>query len=167
MFSVYPFFYVFVLAGIGLAYVAWLAWQKRRTGEWQHRVYAFRFSLLVAGFTVLFWGAIGLFTDVKRLHVFRARYESFGVNGNPQRIAFRFHYIDYPDCSETVDLDELRRYLDASKPADVRLTLETTWDFGTMRGYSLEKVDEIRVNEGWSNGHPPWDVLRRGESGLR
>lgn len=162
MFSLYPFFYLFALAGLGLAYLAWLAYRKRRMGEWQHRAYAFRFSLFVVGFTVLFWGAISLFTDVRLEHVFRASYESFGVNGDPQRVAYRFHYIDYPDSSETVYLDELRRYLESNRPAEVRLTLETIWDFGTMRTYSLEKVDDIRVNAGWSNGHPPWDVLRRG-----
>jgi hypothetical protein len=116
----------------------------------------------VAGFTVLFWGIVGVFTDVRREHVFRARYEAFLVNNDPARVAYRFHYVDYPGASETVLLPELRRYLEASRPADVRLTLETVWDFGRMRAYSLEKVDEVRVNDGWSNGQPPWDALRRG-----
>jgi hypothetical protein len=161
MFSVYPFFYLFAIMAFVLAYVTWLACRKQRIGEWQHHVYAFRFYLLIVGFTVLFWCTIEIFTDVRREHVFRARYESFGVNGDPRRIAFRFHYIDYPDCSETVYLDELRRYLEERKPAVVLLTIETTRDFGNLRGYSLEKVDNIRVNKGWSNGHPPWDALRR------
>jgi hypothetical protein len=162
MFSLYPFYYLFAIAGIGLAYLAWFLRQKSRTGAWQHRTYRFRLAVAIVGFTVLFWGAITLFTDVRREHVFRARYEPFNINGDPRRVAFRFHYIDYPGSSETVDLDDLRRYLETSRPAEVRLTLETTWDFGALRGYSLEKVDHIRVNEGWSNGHPPWDVLRQG-----
>ncbi len=162
VFSVYPFFFLGAVVLFAIAYLAFLGYRRVRTREWQHYRYSFRFYAVVVGFTVLFWATINVFTGIRREQVFRASYQSYRVNGDPQRVAYRFHYLDYPDCSETVYLDELRRYLESSKPSDVRLTLETTWDFGTMRGYSLEKVDEIRVNAGWSNGHPPWDALRRG-----
>jgi hypothetical protein len=161
VFSVFPILFLAAVALLALAYLAFLGYRRARTGEWQHDRYRFPLALVIVGFTAVFWGAIAVFTDVRREHVFRARYEAFNVNGDPQRIAFRFRYIDCLECSETVYLDELRRYLESARPTEVRLTLETTWDFGRMRGYSLEKVDDIRVNAGWSNGHPPWEALRK------
>jgi hypothetical protein len=166
-FSVYPVFWLAAMASSALAYLAFLAIKKRQTGEWRHAAYRFRFYSLLLVASVLFWGVTGLFTGVRREHVFRAQYEAFAVNGNPQRIAYRLHYVDYPGCFETVYLDELRRYLESARPAEVQLTLETIWDFGTMSSYSLERVDNIRVNAGWSNGQPPWEALRRGTAALR
>ena len=160
MFSVYPVWYLAALLVLIIAYGAFVAARHRQTGERQHARYRSTFVSLIVGFSVLYWGALGLFTGVRREHIFRARYEAFAVGGDSRHIAYRLHYIDYPDCSETVYLDELERYLETRKPSEVRLTLQTTWDFGTMSSYSLEKVDDIRVNAGWSNGHPPWSVLR-------
>ena len=158
--SIYPVIYMGAVAAFAIAYIAFLFAKSRKTGEWRHRQYGFRFYLATMLFTVLFWGALGLFTGVTQEHVFRARYEPFVVSDHPQYPACRFHYVDHPNCSETVFLPELHQYLTTNKPAEVRLTLVTTWDFGDLRAYHLEKVDDIRVNEGWSNGQPPWDVLR-------
>jgi hypothetical protein len=161
MFSVIPIIYLGALAAAALAYLLLLLVIRKRNGLWLHYKYAFRFWSFVGLFSVLYWGAIAFFTGVEREHVFLARYESFAVSGSGRK-AYRFRYVDYPESSETVYSEELSRYLEEAAPEHVRLILITTWDFGYLRAYHLQKVDHIDVNAGWSNGQPPWDVLRQG-----
>jgi hypothetical protein len=160
LFSLFPF--VFLAGGvlIGLMYSGFLTLRYRKSGNWEHSKFQFRFHGVLFTYIVVFWTVVGIFTNVKEQRQFWARYEPY-VSADGNRRGFTFHYLDYPGAWERVDSAELTRYLDETQPERVRLIIETTRDFGKLRAYAVQGVEGFSVNEAWSGGNPPWDELRR------
>ncbi|MSR07613.1 MAG: hypothetical protein EXR93_11190 [Gemmatimonadetes bacterium] len=161
MFSLYPFWYLGAVLALGLGYLVFLWVRRRSSGEWQHGRYAFRAWATLGVFTLLFWGPIQLFTGVTRRHHYSATYAPYHPTSLPSRTAYTFTYVDHPASYEHVLSDSLHLYLESVHPATVQLELETTWDFGRLRAYSVQRVDSVRVNGEWIGGTPPWDDLRQ------
>lgn len=159
LFNVAPFAFVLVGAVLGLGYLAFLSWRRRRSGVWEHSTYQYRFFGSLFVYVILFWTTSGVFTNVKQDREFWARYEPYVTNGAQH--GYTFYYLDYANCYERVDSPDLNRYLEEKKPEKVKLVLEIVRDFGKLRSYSVKSVETIHVNTTWIGGEPPWPVLRK------
>jgi hypothetical protein len=153
---------VFLSGGIaaGFAYLGFLAWRYRRDRVWEHSRYQFRFYAALFTYVFVFWTVIGIFTNVREQRRFWARYEPYAAaDGRP--LGYTFYYLDHPEAWERVNSADLNRHLEQTKPERVLMIIETTKDFGRLRGYSVQAVEGFAVNAAWSAGSPPWDELRR------
>jgi len=151
----------FLLGGVvlGLGYLGFLSWRKRRSGVWEHSTHQFRFVGSLFVYVILFWTTNGVFTNVKEDREFWARYEPYVTEGTQHGYVFR--YLDYANSYERVDSPDLNRYLEENKPEKVKLVLEIVRDFGKFRSYSVKSVETIHVNTAWTPGEPPWPALRQ------
>jgi hypothetical protein len=157
-FNIAPLAFLLGGAVLGIGYLAFLSWRKRRSGVWEHGTHQFRFVGSVFVYVILFWTTNGVFTNAKQEREFWARYEPYIKDGTRQ--GYTFHYLDYSNAYERVDSPDLNRYLEEKKPQKVRLVLEIVRDFGKFRSYSLKSVETIHVNKAWIPGEPPWPALR-------
>ena len=150
----------FLLGGVvlGLGYLGFLSWRKRRSGVWEHSTHQFRFAGSVFMYVILFWATNVVFTNVKEDREFWARYEPYFTEGTQH--GYVFHYLDYANSYERVESPSLDRYLEEKKPEKVKLVLEIVRDFGKFRSYSVKSVETIAVNAAWIPGEPPWRALR-------
>jgi hypothetical protein len=110
-------------------------------------------------YVAVYWTTIGVFSNVKERREFFARYEPYVHAGKPE--GYTFYYLDYPGFYERVDSADLNKLLEDKRPSQVRMVLEIVRDFGKLRAYSVRSVEGIPVDQNWSGGNPPWDVLRQ------
>ena len=158
-FSLIPFIFLAGGVAISLGYLGFLTTRYRQTRAWQHSAFRTRFFTALFTYIVVFWTVLGIFTNVREQRQFWARYEPYFADDGTRK-GYTFHYLDYPGAWERVDSAQLNRYLETNHPDRVRVTLETTRDFGKLRGYAIQGVEGIAVNDAWSPGNPPWDILR-------
>jgi hypothetical protein len=161
-FSLVPI--VFLGGGVilGLGYLTYLYLQKRSSGtsDVQRRTIHAIGSVMV--YVMVYWTTIGLFTNVRELREFTARYEPYMHEG--ARRGYTFYYVDHEGSYERIDSPELNALLADKRPERVRMILEVVRDFGRLRGYSVVSVESIPVDKSWTDGNPPWETLRSGPS---
>ena len=140
------------------AYFLFLCFHRRRSGAWEHSRYQIRFIGSVLVYVMIYWTTIGLFSNVKERREFTARYEPYMQGGNQR--GYTFFYLDYPENYERIDSPELNTLIRETNPERVQIVLEVVRDFGRLRAYTVRSVQSIPVDKAWTDGNPPWEVLR-------
>jgi hypothetical protein len=158
-FNLVPLVFMLAFALLGIGYLLFLNYRRRRSGMWEHGRYQVRFVGSVIVFLMIFWTTVGLFTNVKEHREFLARYEPYIQDGNQR--GYTFYYLDYAGYYERIDSPELNRFIAERNPDRVRLVLETVRDFGRLRAYTVRSVETIPVDKFWTDGNPPWGALRK------
>jgi len=110
-------------------------------------------------YVAVYWTTIGVFSNVKERREFPARYEAYLHDGKTE--GYTLYYLDYPGFYERIDSVDLNRMLEEKRPTQVRMAIEIVRDFGRLRAYTVRSVEGIPVDQSWTGGNPPWDVLRK------
>jgi hypothetical protein len=149
--SPFGLYHVLFLAGAGVAFLLW------RFTRAHHSKVQLLGTMFV--YVAVYWTTIGLFSNVKVQREFLARYEPYLHQGSAE--GFTFQYVDYPQSYERIDSPELNKLLAEKHPQQVRMIVETVWDFGRLRAYTVRSVEGIPVDQEWTSGNPPWEALRQ------
>jgi len=112
-------------------------------------------------YTLLFWAVIAFTTNIERDYILDATWQHTpGGQPNTANLV-TFAYPDHPGCYERVNSPEIYNYLAAKNSGVAKLTLRVSYDFGKVRGYGLQKVDDRPVNQTWVAGNPPWQLFNQ------
>lgn len=151
---------VFLAGGflLALGSLAFSGNRRRKSGVRERGVNQTRFIGSILVYVMTFWTTIGMFSNVKEHREFWARYEPYVQEGT--RRGYTFFYLDHAGNYERIDSPELNQLLTERNPEKVRMVLEVVKDFGKLRAYSVQTVESIAVDKYWTDGNPPWDVLR-------
>jgi hypothetical protein len=144
---------------IAAGYFLLLSYRRRRSGVWEHSTHKIRFVGSILLYVMVYWTTAGLFSNVKEQREFWARYEPYVQGGNQH--GYTFFYLDHEGSFERIDSPELNKLIVERNPGRVRMVLEVVKDFGRLRGYSVRSIESIPVDKGWTDGNPPWEVLRQ------
>lgn len=156
MYSLVPFWFMGGLALLlGAEAIVAFFWRAKR------KLFLRSMAGTAIVYTILFWFLIGLTTNIERDYVFNATWKPIAGDTSSSQHMVLFEYQGYPGTSERVNSQPIHEHLLAKNESVVSLTIRVSYDFGTVRGYSLEKVDALPANEGWVGGTPPWEVFRQ------
>ena len=158
-FNVVPLVFLGGAIVLTVGYFSFLSYRRRRSGVWEQGQYQVKFIGSILLYVMFFWTTVGLFSNVKEQREFMARYEPFVEDGSQR--GYTFYYLDYAGFYERINSPALNEFIAERKPERVRMVLEIVKDFGSLRAYTVLRVESIAVDKTWIDGNPPWAALRQ------